>query len=291
LNLKELECFVAVAEEAHFTRAASKLHITQPGVSAQIRRLERDLGQRLLERTARRVRLTQVGAAVLPHARRALSSAAGVRVAVSQLTGLLTGRVAVGTVSSAEDPNLFDVLGDFHRLHPQVDLSLTEGSSTQLIDALLEGRLDLALVGLSGAAPDGIEATTVVEDEVVAAVPRTDPLARSRTVRLDGLKARELLCLPRGTGVRSALDAAFSAGGLLPRITCQASNPNVLAALAARGLGVALLPSSVVHAYGRPLRAVRLSPRLRSRVALAWKRDAPSSPAAEALLAMSRSRL
>jgi DNA-binding transcriptional LysR family regulator len=260
-------------------------------VSAQIQRLERDLGQRLLERTVRRVRLTQVGAAVLPYARRALSSAAGVRVAVSQLTGLLAGRVAVGTVSSAEDPNLFDVLGEFHRLHPQVDLSLTEGNSTQLIDALVEGRLDMALVGLAGAAPDGIEASTVVEDELVAAVRRGDPLAGARAVRLDGLRTRGLLCLPAGTGVRAALDAAFSAAGVLPRVTCQASNPNVLAALAARGLGVALLPASVVEAYGRPLRALHLSPRVRSRVALAWRSGAPHGPAAQALLAMARSRL
>jgi hypothetical protein len=92
--------FVTVVEEANFTKAAARVHVAQPGVSAQIRRLERELGQELLDRSGRSVRLTEAGAAVLPYARAALSAVAGARLAVDELTGLVRGRVAVGTVTS-----------------------------------------------------------------------------------------------------------------------------------------------------------------------------------------------
>src|SRR4030081_153595 len=100
MELHQLEYFIAVVEEANFTRAAAKLQVAQPGVSAQIRRLERDLGQELLDRSGRSVRLTEVGAAVLPYARAALSAVAGARLAVDELAGLVRGRVAGGMGSS-----------------------------------------------------------------------------------------------------------------------------------------------------------------------------------------------
>ena len=100
MELRQLEYFVAVAEEANFTRAAGRLHVAQPGVSAQIRRLERELGEELLDRSERAVRVTDVGAAVLGYARAALAAVDGARRAVDELTGLVRGHVAVGTVTS-----------------------------------------------------------------------------------------------------------------------------------------------------------------------------------------------
>src|SRR6266511_2587248 len=101
MELHQLAYFVAVAEEGNFTRAAAKLHVAQPGVSAQIRRLERELGQPLLDRSGRTVRLTEVGAAALSHARAALAAVERVREAVDELAGLVRGQVAMGMVTSA----------------------------------------------------------------------------------------------------------------------------------------------------------------------------------------------
>src|SRR5689334_12576631 len=98
MELRQLEYFVAVAEEANFTRASERVHIAQSGVSAQVRRLERELGAELLDRTPSGVRVTDVGAAVLPYARAALDAAAGARAAVDELTGLLHGHVSVGMI-------------------------------------------------------------------------------------------------------------------------------------------------------------------------------------------------
>jgi DNA-binding transcriptional LysR family regulator len=99
MELRQLKYFVAVEEEGSFTSAAAKVHVAQPGVSAQIRRLEHELGQDLLDRSGRTVRLTEVGAAVLPYARAAIAAAAGARLAVDELSGLLRGHVAIGMVA------------------------------------------------------------------------------------------------------------------------------------------------------------------------------------------------
>ena len=99
MELHQLEYFVAVAEEASFTRAASRVHVAQPGVRAQVRRLEPELGQRPLDRSGRSVRLTEVGSAVLPFARAALDAVANARLAADELAGLVRGQVTVGMVS------------------------------------------------------------------------------------------------------------------------------------------------------------------------------------------------
>jgi len=100
MELRQLAYFVAVADEGNFTRAAATVHVAQPGVSAQIRHLERELGQDLLDRSGRNVSVTEAGAAVLPYARAALAAVAGARQAVDELTGLLRGHVTIGTLTS-----------------------------------------------------------------------------------------------------------------------------------------------------------------------------------------------
>src|SRR4051794_8261081 len=113
MELHQLAYLVAVAEEASFTRAAARLRVAQPGVSAQVRKLERELGQDLLDRSGREVRLTPAGAAVLPYARAALAAVEGARRTAAELSGLARGRVAIGTVTS-HDVDLATVLADFH---------------------------------------------------------------------------------------------------------------------------------------------------------------------------------
>src|SRR6266540_4363563 len=152
MEFRQLEYFVAVAAEANFTRAAAKLHVAQPGVSAQVRRLERELGQPLLDRSERTVRLTEAGVAVLPYARAALAAVAGARLAVDELTGLMRGHVAIGMVTS-HSIDLPGLLASFHHDHPAVEISLSEGNSDQLIRALHAGQLDLAVIGSTTPVP------------------------------------------------------------------------------------------------------------------------------------------
>lgn len=295
MELRQLGYFVAVVEEANFTRAAARLNVAQPGVSAQIRRLERELGEELLDRSGRTVRLTKVGAAVLPYARAALGAIADARLAVDELTGLVRGRVAVGMVTSCTAAELPKLLADFHKNHPAVEITLSEDNSDHLIQALQDGQLDMAVVGLAGSKPPpGVETQVIVDEPIVAAESHGGPLAGTITVTLKNLRERALISLPRGTGMRSCLEGACAAAGFQPRIAFEASNPEILAQLAARGLGVAILPESTANAYRKELHAIAIiRPRLRGRIELAWRAEGegPISPAARALISHARSVL
>src|ERR1700733_14929507 len=229
MEIHQLQYFVAVAEEASFTRAAARVHVAQPGVSAQVRRLEAELGQQLLDRSGRSVTLTEVGAAVLPFARAALDALDGARLAVDQLAGLVRGCAL---------PSLAELLADFHRRYPGVTIALAEDGSDRLLELLRDGTLDLALIGAAGPATEGVQTAVVVDDGLVAAVRPEDPLAAQWSVTVADLRDQPLVSLPRGTGVRTALDAACADAGFTPRIVLEASALPMVAQLAERGLGV-----------------------------------------------------
>ncbi len=291
MELRQLEYFVAVTEEANFTRAAARLHVAQPGVSAQIRQLEAELGQPLLDRTARTVSLTAAGSAALPYARAALKAVAGVRLVVDELAGLIRGHVAVGMVTSVSF-DLPGLLAGFHRDHPAVEITLSEDNSDGLLEGLRSGRLDVALIGSTIRRPAGIETQVIVDQPLVAAVAHDDPLAKRDSITVQALADQPLISLPAGTGLRSRLDNAFATAGVWPRVAFEASDPLILAQLAARGLGVAILPQSVTDARPDQLRALAITkPSLRGRIELAWRADGHTSPAATALIGHARSSL
>jgi DNA-binding transcriptional LysR family regulator len=283
MELRQLEYLVAVVEEASFTRAAARLHVAQPGVSAQIRRLEREFGEELLDRTGRVVRPTAAGATVLPHARAALDAVKDARLAVDELTGLIRGRVAMGVLTALD---LAGLLATFHHDHPGVEISLSEDNSDRLLTALRRGRLDLAVIGSAGPPHPDVVTETLIDEPLVAAVALDDPLAGQDGSTLAELCERDLICMPVGTGIRTCLDQACAENDIRPRIAFEASDPNVLIRLAARGLGVAVLAESM--ARRDDLHAVPVTPGLRSRVELAWRADGPASPAARALIAHAR---
>ncbi|NGN63345.1 LysR family transcriptional regulator [Streptomyces sp. A7024] len=290
MELRQLRYFVEVVDAGGFTRAADRLHLAQPGLSAQIRQLERELGQPLLHRSGRSVSLTEVGQAVLPYARAALAAAEGVRQTVDEYTGLLRGRVAIGVVSggTGELVDVPAVLADFHAAHPQVEISLIEDSSERMQAALPAGELDIALMGTADATPPaGVAFRTAVDQPLVAAVVPGDPLAqRARpAIPLTALRDRPLICLPRGSGVRTVLERACADAGFRPQVAFEAAAPQMLLRLAARGLGVAVLPAADEEDLGGGLRVLRIKQAgLRARVVLAWRSAGPENPAARALL-------
>ncbi|MEU2033923.1 LysR family transcriptional regulator [Nocardia amamiensis] len=292
MELRQLRYFVTVAREASFTRAAARLHLAQPGLSAQIRQLERELGQPLLDRGGRTVTLTDVGAAVLRHAEAALAAAERITQTVDEFTGLLRGQVRFGLISGAavEEFDVAAVLADFHDDHPQVGISLTEDTSERMLAALGRGELDIALIGLTGAELDpGIGIDVVLETAVVAAVPAA-ALGFDAQIPLTALREHPLICLPPGTGIRGVFQRACAAAGFEPTIAYEAAAPPLLLRLAARGLGVAVVPALTAEesaAFG--VRTVRIvEPELRGRLALAWRTDRPGSPAAKVLLGQLR---
>ena len=278
MELRQLEYFVAVVDTGSFTRGAMRVLVAQSGVSAQVRRLEDELGVQLLDRGSRAVTPTEAGLAVLPYARAALAAAESVREAVDELRGLVRGHVRVGMVTAGPAVTLGDMLASFHAAYPDVEITLTEHASDALFAGVREGTLDLAVASLGTQLPVGVETQVIIDAPIVAAMRADHPLARRSSLRPADLTTYSLICLPRGTGVRAIWDAA----GVPARVAFEASDPGVLAQLAARGLGVAILPEPAAAG----LHTLTLG--LRGQIALAWRDGGPSSPAARAFMEHAR---
>lgn len=290
MELRQLEYFVAVVEEANFTRAAQRMLVAQPAVSAQIARLERELGQPLLDRSRREVRLTAAGKAMLPYARAALQAVRQARTAVDELTQLVHGVVTIGTVTS-HNVDMPRLLADYHRAHPGVEIMLSTDTSDALLDGVRTGRLDVAIASVgAGETPDGLAVLPTTEEAIDAVVGPADPWARRRSVALPALAERPLISLPVGGGIRRQFDIACAAAGVAPRVAFEAATPEALADLAARGLGVAIVPRSVSRARA-DVHAIAILPELRGRLVLTWRADGPVSPAARALVDLARQQL
>jgi DNA-binding transcriptional LysR family regulator len=281
MDLRQLEYLVAVAEEANFTRAAHRTHVSQPGLSSQLRRLEAEVGATLVDRSARPAALTAAGKAAVEHARTALASVAALRQAVDELNGLLRGQLVVGMVTACTLNPLFHLLARFHQNHPAVQVTLVEDHTDRLIERVRAGAADLALVGTAGDLPGGLDSRSLAQERLVAAVPPTHPLARRQRINLTDLCAHPLVCMPSGTGIRTAFDQACAHAGLSPTVAFEASAPGAIAELARRGLGVAVLSESMPAAYGLHPLAIPDAD-VTAGLALIWR--SPASPALHALL-------
>jgi DNA-binding transcriptional LysR family regulator len=291
MELRQLEYFIAVAEEGSFTKAAAKVHVAQPGVSAQVRRLERELGETLFDRSDRNVRLTAAGAALLPHARAALGAVANSRLAIDELIGLVRGSVKIGMITSCASVEFAELLAGFHRDHPGVEISLSEATSDRLLDGILSGTFDLAWVGLAGPCPAGVSSQIITDEALVAAVGRSHPLAKKSSIRLQELADQPLICLPKGTGIRTCLEQACTSVGIAPYVALEASALDLVMQLAQQGLGIAIIPKSLA-VYDSKLHALAVSkPSMRSRIELVWRADGGTSPAARALVRHARAVL
>lgn len=249
MELRQLEYFVAVAEEANFTRAAARVHISQSGISAQIRELERQVGATLFDRSGRTATLTVAGEAALVHARAALGAADAVQQAVDQVTGMIRGRLVVGMVTACTVAPLFDALASFHLAHPGIQIELFEDNSDRLVERVRGGTADFALVAAAGGRPQGLAGETIVSEPIVALAPAGHPLAGRTRARLAEVCRNPIVSLPRGTGIRAVLDQACAAQGVQPDIALQASAPDAVVDLARRGLGLAIVSASMAASY------------------------------------------
>jgi DNA-binding transcriptional LysR family regulator len=257
MDTRQLEYFVAVAEELNFTRAAARVFAAQSTVSAGVAALERELGARLFERDAHGVTLTGVGAAALAEARAGLQSIERLRDLAAG-DGPLRGVVRVGIFTNLTSIDLPDIMGEFGRRHPGVDLRLgpSPSGSTGLADDVRQGRLDLAFYGLPDPVPGAI-VLPLAEVPFVAVLPEGHPLAACDTVSLGELAAERWVDAREGFGNRVALDRALAAAGLGRRIDTEVSDLGEIPRFVAAGLGVGALPElTVIPAPGvvvRPL--------------------------------------
>ncbi|WP_433300454.1 LysR family transcriptional regulator [Actinoplanes sp. CA-030573] len=282
MELRQLEYFIAVAEEANFTRAAERVRISQSGVSAQIRALEKELGSPLFDRSGRVARLTTAGKAAFPFAQAALENAQAMREVIDAVNGLVRGHLTVGMVRGCEVKPLFAALASFHDEYPAIELELVEDDSDSLIKRVLAGFSDIALVGVAGELPSQLTGHVIAREGLVALVPPGHPQAGKKDLPLLEILSYALITLPEGTGIRAAFDEACLAAGKFPDVALVASAPTAVAELASRGLGIAVLSESMASLHPGLVAVPISGVELPALLALVW-RDRPS-PALAALL-------
>jgi len=288
MELQQLRYFVAVAESGKFTEAANDLHVAQPSVSKQVRKLEAELGAILLERRRAGVALTDAGAILLPWAKRVLADLDGARAEVAGLATLERGRLSVGATPSLSTVLLPRVLAAFHAEHPGITLSVVEAGSRDLVDRLAAGDLDLALVILPVPHEELFETTPLIREELVLAVAKKHPLARRKTVRVSDLRGVPLVMFRDGYDLRSATITACEQAGFHPTFAIEGAEMDGVLRMAAAGVGVAVVPSMVVE-KGGPLVAVRIvQPTLTRSVGVAFRKDRHRPRAADAFVARLR---
>jgi len=243
MELRQVEHFVAVAEEGHFTRAADRLDIAQSGLSSSIRALEADLGGRLFTRTTRRVTLTPAGRAFLPAARTLLAAAGDARRTVSLVEELESGRLTIGTIPTAD--RWYDVAGllaRFHHRHPKVEMHLRTGVAGDLVEQVRTAELDLALVTLPTSLPAGVRATRVAAASYVLACETDRASAFRSPVPLSRLHGERFVDVLPGSVIRQVTDTAFADAGITRTVAFEVGDVHTLVALVRRGMGVACLP-------------------------------------------------
>lgn len=246
METRQLEYFVAVAEELSFTRAAQRLFAVQSTVSAAVRSLETELGTRLFDRSTRRVALSAAGAAFLPEAKAAIDALERARATVQEASEGLRGSLRIGTLTSIGAVDLPELLGAFHRRYPRVDIHVTVSitGSTGLADEVRQGRLDAALVGLPEADLAGLDVLRLDTRPFVALLPAGHRLARRRTLRLADVAGESFVDMPRGFGNRVVLDRAFDALGLARRVTVEVADLRTVPGYVRAGLGIAVVPDT-----------------------------------------------
>ncbi|MGM7668998.1 LysR family transcriptional regulator [Microbacterium sp. A93] len=267
MELHQLRYALAVVDAGSFTAAADAVHVSQSGISAQVQKLERELGVALFDRSTRRVTLTPEGERLIPTFRAALNAVGEVRTAADDLRGLVTGSLRVGTVTGLGWSRFFDALAQLHQDHPGIDIRVNEGTSDDILAAVRRGESDLAIAAWTGEQPEGLQSTIVFDDALVAVVAPEHPWASRRSIRVAELVDADLITLPAGTGVRAALDAILPASA--PR--WEVSTPSFVEMLAVRGLGVGIVSETTASEW-KGVRAVPIdAPAARSRLGVAWR--------------------
>ena len=283
MQIGHLRCFLAVAEQRHFTRAARELGVAQPSVSAQVRRLEDELGSELFQRMKGNLTLTAAGEALLPYARRILADVDAASSELLAATAQVRGRLALGATPSLAATLVPPVLARFHAAYPAVELALREAGSVDLVAALEEGALDVALVILP-VRHDVLVTQPLVREELVVAVARSHPLAKRRTMSVADLRDVPLVMFREGYDLRGSTEAACRAAGFAPTFAVEGGEMDGVLRLTAAGLGAAIVPSLVVEPRGT-LHAIRVArPALTRTIGLAHRRDRRLSRAAQELV-------
>ena len=279
MELRQLQYFLAVAEELNFSRAAARLGIAQPPLSRQIHQLEQELGIELFRRTKRRVELTEAGRVFLKEARQILSQVEqGVQVAQRASRGEI-GRLVVGFEGSSTYDVIPVSLKVYRERFPEVDLVVYAMTTEEQIQALLENRISIGFV-VSPLNDKRLAIEIILREALILAIPESHPLVARNQVRVRELEGESFIMFQRnrGCGLYDQVISLCQRAGFSPKVIQEADEMQVILGFVAAGLGITLLSASVQQ-FQRPGVVYRtLQPSTPNiALALAWRRDDPSA--------------
>lgn len=281
MELRHLRYFLAVAETLSFTRAANQLHVSQPTLSHQIAQLEEQIGSTLFERIGRRVHLTQSGETFREYARRALKEVHSATTAISELEGLLQGRLTIGVFESFSSSLLPPLLAQFAERYPGIHVTMRQLPTGQLEEQLEKGSLDLGLA-YAPPATEGIVAEKLLDERLVLVVGAKHRFVGRRRIELAALDGEPLILLTTEFPSRRLLDGRFAAVGVKPRIVMEINSIQATLAIAAC-TNLATILSGRMAKMVPGFHCIELVPTITRTVALFWRRGGYRTKAARAL--------
>jgi DNA-binding transcriptional LysR family regulator len=246
MDIQELEAFWWIAQTGSFNRAAERLFLTQPSVTARIQALEKDLGQALFERKPRGVRLTDAGRTLLPHAEQVLHDVRKARQALRQLEMASGGTLTVGSALTTSTYTLPRILSRYKSQYPAVDVAVKTGRSLQVQQFVLDDSVQLGLIHGPVSSPEIMPVALYVEP-ILLCVPPGHPLSGRKLVSAADLAPEPFITADRNSGYWSLVEQFWAAAGIVPRVTMELDSIEATKRMVVAGLGIGMLPRGTVE--------------------------------------------
>lgn len=247
MDIQELEAFWWIAQTGSFNRAAERLYLTQPSVTARIQALEKELGQMLFERKPRGVRLTDAGRVLLPHAERVLQDIRKARRAVTELESASGGTLSVGSALTTSTYTLPNILAKFKTAYPAIEVQVRTGRSQQIQQLVLDDTVQLGLVHSPLASHADIVAVPLYDEPIVLVVHPGHALVNRPQATMEQLAAEPFITSDRASGYWGLVEQFWAGAGLAPRVTMELDSIEATKRMVMCGLGLAMLPQGTVE--------------------------------------------
>ena len=293
MDLRQLEMFVAVAENSSFTVAGHHLHVAQSAISRKVKMLEEELGENLFKRVNRKVYLTPAGDVMLRYARRIFHELRNASLEISELAQMNRGTIRIGAGMTATMYLLPPILEKFRQKYPGIDLQVLTGSSEHLVNQIRTHQLDIGVITLPVHHTDLQVLPFATEEMVVVTSARHEPLKRRRVITAAEMCSYPMILFSRGTATRELLEDYFRRLGHTPRVIMDSESVATIKPLVQINLGISILPAPAVAAEVKrgELHALHLQDRdLTRRIGLVMHRSDHHPKALAEIIAMLRGR-
>lgn len=289
MELHQLRYFLAVAKKGNFSRAAEHCNISQPSLSQQIQKLEEELGERLFNRLKRCATLTSAGEALLPRATRIVNEVEAARNDVADASDIIRGHVSVGVLPTVAPYLLPRVLPLVTRECPGIDVLIHEEPTSHLLRMAGACEIDMAIIS-PPIQDDRFTVESLLDEELMLAVPPTHPMARKRTIQLSDLDGQRFILMKEGHCLGNQALRFCERGELLPRIAFRSAQLETIQALVAAGVGISLIPKMACRSTQshKPVYRSLAKPRPRRNISVIWHKEQHHSKAAREFLRLLR---